>query len=192
MENIRADMYKYFDKNALIPNTEEVYYSPDKRYYFKSNYYLQTDNKRNWTVSKIEIYDNILNLKLFEFLRNDNSNFHGWLTIDSNCYLLLSEDLEGKSVFDLANKKFHSYSFADDKFIWCEYYPSIDSKRLAVIGCCKACPYEIRIYNTSQPLNMPYPEIYRQDNFQDKIEWIGTKILKITNSDDTVKLIEIY
>ena len=179
ISEIRAEIKKYFDEKTLLPDTEEIYFSPDKRYFFKSNYYRQSDNKRSWTVSKIEIFQTNPEEKLFEFIRNDDSLFHGWLTIEQRTYLLLSEDLEGKSIFDFLNRDFHSYSFENDKFIWCEYYPSPDGKQLAIIGCFWGGPYEIIVFNTSEPLNIPYTELYRQDTFQEKVEWIDNETLKI-------------
>lgn len=191
IQDIRKDIIKHFDDKALLPDTEETHFSPDNKYYFSSNYYRQTTDNRNWTVSKIQIFQTSPKEKIFEFIRNDDSLFYGWLTIDNKSYLLLSEDIEGKSIFDLTNRKFYSYSFEDDKFIWCEYYPSPDGKRLAVIGCHWACPYEIIVFDTSEPTNYPYKELYRQDTFQEKLEWIDNRTLKITDSNNHSKTVII-
>lgn len=191
IQDIRAEIVKHFDNTALLPDTEENYSSPDNKYFFKSNYYRQTDDKRNWTVSKIEVFQTDTGEKIFEFLRNDDSLFHGWLTVDNSHYLLLSEDLEGKSILDISNRKFYSYSFEDDKFIWCEYYPSPDSKKLAIIGCYWACPYEIVVFDTSKPTNFPYKELYRQDTFQEKVEWLDNTTLKITSNENDSKIVKV-
>jgi len=190
IQNIRADIAEHFDDNSLLPNTEETHFSPNKKYFFRSNYYLQTDKNRNWTVSKIEIFEAESEKKLFEFIRNDDSLFHGWLTIDNKNYLLLSEDIEGKSIFELEDRKFYSYSYEDDKFIWCEYYPSPDSKKLAIIGCYWACPYEIVVFDTTNPTTFPYRELYRQDTFKEKLEWLDNTTLKITADEDNNKVIK--
>jgi hypothetical protein len=191
IQDIRADIIKHFDDKALLPDTEEIYFSPDNKYFFKSSYYRQTDNNRNWNVSKIEIFQADNNERIFEFIRNDDSLFHGWLTVNNKSYLLLSEDLEGKSIFDLPNRKFYSYSFEDDKFIWCKYYPSPDGRRLAIVGCYWACPYEIIVFDTSAPTSYPYKELYRQDTFQEKLEWLDNDSLKITDNNNNCKTVTI-
>lgn len=188
---IRADIAKYFDENALLPDSEEVYYSPDRAYFFKSNYFRQSDGNRNWIVSKIEVFIPASNEKIFEFVRNDDSLFHGWLVNGGKTYLLLSEDLQGKSIFDLATREFYSYSFEEDEFIWCSYYPSPDGQYLAVIGCYWACPYEIRIFDTSSPTRYPYKELYKCDTFQEQVEWMDNDTLKITGSDNKSRTVSM-
>ena len=47
----RSDIANHFDESALISNTEGIHYSPDRRFYFKSGFYRQTDPNRNWMVS---------------------------------------------------------------------------------------------------------------------------------------------
>lgn len=73
IEEVRAEIYRYFDVNTLIPDTEEVYYSPDKRYFFKSNYYDHSGKNWSWIVSKIEVFQTEGEIKIFEFIRNDDS-----------------------------------------------------------------------------------------------------------------------
>lgn len=191
IQDIRAEILRHFDDKAMLADTEETHFWPDNKYCFTSNYYRQTDGHRNWNVSKIQIFQTATKEKILEFIRNDDSLFHGWLTVDNKCYLLLSEDLEGKSIFDFTSRKFYSYSFEDDKFIWCEYYPSPDEKRLAIVGCYWACPYEIVVFDTSEPTCYPYKELYRQDTFQEKIEWIDNKTLNITDGNNVSKTVPI-
>lgn len=179
IQDIRADISRYFDGNGFIPGTEEIHYSPDRNYFFRSACYRQTCKNRNWTVSKIQLFQMHNQEKLFEYIRNDDSLFHGWLTNEGKTYLYLSEDLEGKSIFSFADRQFYSYSFEADTFIWCEYFPSPNGKRLAVIGCHWACPYELVVFDTSNPADYPYRELYRQDTFREKIEWSGDQALTI-------------
>jgi hypothetical protein len=191
IEDVRADIKKYFDSTALLADSEEIHYSPDNKYFFKSNYYQQSDTKRNWTVSKIEIFQTDTEEKIFEFIRNDDSLFHGWLITENTHYLLMSEDIEGKSILDITNRQFYSYSFEEDKFIWCEYYPSPNYKKLAIVGCYWACSSEIVIFDTAIPTHFPYKELYRQDTFQEKIEWIDNTTLKITNNNMESKIVKV-
>jgi hypothetical protein len=46
-------------------------------------------------------------------------------------------------------------------FCWAAHYPSLDRRFLAVDGCYWACPYELVIYDFTQPMELPYPELYR-------------------------------
>ena len=172
IHEVRADIARYFNEKERVEDTEEIYFSPDRAYFFRSNYYRQTDENRNWNVSKIEVFGAVSNKKIFEFIRNDDSLFHRWLVNGGKTYLLLSEDLEGKSVLELASATLYSYAFEDERFIWCYYYPSPDGKLLEVIGYYWACPSEIRVYDTSEPTAYPYCELYRRDSFQEHIEWV--------------------
>jgi hypothetical protein len=130
------------------------------------------------------------NQKLSEFIRNDDSVFHGWLNVNNKNYLLLSEDLQGKSIFDLTERRFYSYSFKEEEFIWCEYYPSPNSQKLAIVGCYWACPYEIVVFDTSNPLNFPYNELYRHYDEQEKIEWLDNTTLKFTGSENESRIVK--
>src|SRR5665213_209722 len=111
IEAIRADIKKDFDENGLIPDSEEMYYSPDNHYSFIATSYKMTDPTRNRTCLKVKIFDNIIHDQIFEFIRNDDFCFHTSLTINGKYYLILSEDLEGKSIYNLAVRIFHSYSY---------------------------------------------------------------------------------
>jgi hypothetical protein len=187
IKQIRADILKHFDENALIPETEEIHYSPDNKYFFKSNFYQQTDDRRFWIVAKIEIFNSENNEKIFEFIRNDDSLYFCWLSVDERKYLLLPEDLEGKSVLNLSTGELVSYSFAEDRFIWTEFYPSPDGKLTAIMGCNWASPYEIIVCDTSRPMELPYKILHRQESFQDKLEWIDHKRLRIIDFDKVEK-----
>jgi len=184
----RLEIQKYFDETKLIIDTEETHFSPNKKYFFKSNYYTYSNDSHSWIVTKIQIFQTDNQQQLFEFIRNDDSLFYCWLIIEQKTYLFLSEDIEGKSFFDCTECKFHSYSFENDKFIFCEYFPSPNGKRLAIIGCHWACPYEIIVFDTSELPQYPLRELYRQNTFQEKIEWLDNTTLKISD-DENAKLL---
>lgn len=191
IQKIRTDIFRHFDPNALVPNSEEIYYSPDSKYFFVANLYRQVNTDLNWTVAKIEIFLADKNEKIFEFIRNDDSLFHSWLNVDNKSYLLLSEDIEGMSIYNLTDREFYSYSFGDDQFIWAEYYPSPDNKKLAVMGCYWACPYELVVYDTSNPIDLPYKELYREKEFIAKVEWLDNATLQLTGTGQTEMIVKV-
>jgi hypothetical protein len=91
--------------------------------------------------------------------RNSDRCFYAWISREGSDYLILPEDLEGVSVIDLRTGQVEGYSTPGERFIWAEIHPSPDGTRLAVIGCYWACPYELHVYDFSNPMELPYPRL---------------------------------
>jgi len=52
-------------------------------------------------------------------------------------------------------------------------------------------PYEIVVFDTSKPTSFPYKELYRQDTFQEKVEWLDNTTLKITSNENESKIVKV-
>ena len=83
-----------------------------------------------------------------------------------NHYLLCGEDYQGQTIVELNTGARVDYlppeAAKGNGFCWaiCEWEPD-DPYRLKVSGCYWAGPYEEVIYDFTQPMQLPYPEISR-------------------------------
>jgi hypothetical protein len=164
MENqiakLREEIKKYFDPDALVEESDTPSFSPDKAYRVEWEHYRQNMPDLNWVTTRVKVFDTLSNEVLFEFFKDDSHIFHEWVKTDNADYLVCAEILcGGQTVIDLTNRKMSSYADGTDGFIWAEFFPSPDGKTLAVIGCFWACPYEIKIYDFSHPLELPLREL---------------------------------
>ena len=178
MSNIsisRSEIKKYFDPKQIIEGSQSSSISSTGRYKLETVGYRQRKPDVNWTVTKVKIYDNQSSDLAFEFFTDYHSFFHKWLVIRELEYLVGGEVLcGGQTTINLSSGEMESYCPADDGFIWSDFYLSPSGNRLAVIGCHWACPYEVRIYDFSNPLALPLPEVKTvslDDSELDYIEW---------------------
>lgn len=174
IDKIRCDINQYFDENNCMPNSEHYELSEGGLYHYTSQRYRQTDTKRNWIVCKIEIWDVEKNIKIYEYITDadDNDYCACWFTKNNNDYLILPEAFQGYSVFDVQNRRLHSFYSSNDPFIWISVLPSPDGNKIAVDGCYWACPNELRIYDTTNLSQLPFALLYQQNNFTNQNECI--------------------
>lgn len=159
IEKVRAEIREYFDPKNLIEDSSQTTFSPSKTFRLHTSAYRQSKPEVNWLVSKVEIFENGTDEKIFDLLANDRF-FHAWFQVGDSEFLVCAEDMYGgQTVIDLTNRTMSSYSPDTDGFIWTEFFLSPDANTLAVIGCVWACPYEIRLYDFSDPMNLPLDEI---------------------------------
>lgn len=158
IDKIRADIKKDFNEKTFNKGVFETYFSPSKQYRLDATNFWAKEP--HWDLTKVEIYDQNLNAKIFEFFVNDSRILHGWVTANKVDYLVFAEDIfGGQSVADLTNRNLASYSPNEEGFIWTDFYLSPDGKTLATIGCFWACPYVLKLFDFSDPMNLPLKEI---------------------------------
>ncbi|MEO6229256.1 MAG: hypothetical protein ABJB11_11040 [Ferruginibacter sp.] len=157
---IRGDIKTYFDPSKLIEGSAETSVSPSGNYRLDTSSYNQTKPNCNWSVTKIEIFDNKSNEIAFSFFCNDDQFFYSWLTHGPMEYFICAEDIfGGQTIIDLTRKKMESYSPNEDGFIWTDFHLSPDGKHLATIGCYWACSFVIKLFDFTNPLSLPLTEI---------------------------------
>jgi len=189
----RADIKQYFDENAKILEAEQFELSEYGMYYFEAQQYHQTDPKRNWIVTKIQIGHIEKEGHFFEYLTDNDDNCFLWVCKDNKDYLLLPEFQGGQSIFDVAEQRLYSYYSEDDSFIWINIHISPNKTKLAVTGCYWACPFEIVVYDCANLTGLPYLCIYRQwleHNFQIQ-EWVDNETLLIVSNKKEEQCIKI-
>ena len=178
IQKLREETKKYFDPDALIAENETPSFSPDRMYRIEWEHYRQNKPNHDWVATRVKVFDNRSSEVLFEFFKDDSHTFHTWMNLNETDYLVCAEILcGGQTVIDLTNRKMASYADGTDGFIWAQFFPSPDSKTLAVVGCFWACPYEIKIYDFSEPMNLPLRELRSIDLINDETidRWLDNK-----------------
>ena len=158
IEQIRTNIRKDFNKKTFHRGDFETFLSPSEQFRLEATNFWSKEP--NWDLTKVEIYDQYQDEKLFDFFVNDSQFFHAWLTKNNTDYLICAEDIfGGQTIVDLTNHKIVGYSPNEDGFIWVNFHLSPDRKILATIGCYWACEYVIKLFDFNDPMNLPLREI---------------------------------
>ena len=181
IEQIRTKIRKAFDEKIFHRGDFETFLSPSEQFRLDATNFWSKEP--NWDLTKVEIYDQRQNEKLCEFFVNDSQFFQGWLTKNNVDYLISAEDIfGGQTIVDLTNRKIVGYSPNEDGFIWTDFHLSPDGKTLATIGCYWACPYVIKLFDFTDPMNLPLKEIKEidlLDNDEIILCWIDNETLQM-------------
>ncbi|WP_444996725.1 hypothetical protein [Aliikangiella sp. IMCC44359] len=170
----RANIDKFFEESNLIKDSVEEHISPSKKYRLIIQEYKTGEGTWSYTrgiVKSIESDRIVADIK-----RNYSHFWHAWCDHDNgNEYLLCGEDYQGQTIVNLTEKKITNY-FPDEGhkgwgFCWVNAYPSLDSKLLAVDGCYWACPYEIVLFDFTNPDKLPYKEFHRSKGILEVEGW---------------------
>lgn len=187
LDNIRSEIQKYFDPTNLIEGSETRSPSPSGNYAIETADYQQTKPDVNWRVTKVRITDAHSSELVAEFFVDDTHFFHAWLIKDDTEYLICAENLcGGQTVIDLVRRDISSFAPDEDGFIWARFFPSPDKNRIAIVGCHWACPYEVRVYDFTDPSVVPLSilkTVVLLEEEKDEIEWAGDYTF-ITHSYD--------
>jgi len=158
IENLRADIKRDFDEQTFTKADFQSSISPSEKFRLEATNYWSKEP--NWDLTKVELYDQATNDKLFDFFVNESQFFYSWLTKGNPEYFICAEDIfGGQTVIDLPNNEMASYSPNEDGFIWTGFHLSPDGNTLATVGCYWACSFEIKLFDFSNPLLLPLKEI---------------------------------
>jgi len=178
---IRTEINKHINENPFEKGILENFISPSKKFRIEAT--NLTFKESNYDLTKIEIFNTIKTQKIFEFYVNDSNFFHSFLSVNNIDYLICSEDIYGgQTVIDLTNQIMKSYSPNEDGFIWTDFYLSPNGKKLATIGCYWACPYVIKLFDFTEPMNLPLNEIKEidlLDNDEIIVGWLDNETLQM-------------
>lgn len=76
-------------------------------------------------------------------------------------YLVCGEDYQGQTIIELDTGKRVDNTEDGFGFCWAAHYPSYDGKYIFVDCCIWAGPYELILFDFSNPMEFPYREIKR-------------------------------
>jgi hypothetical protein len=189
IDKIRADIKKDFNEHIFKKGDVEASLSPSKEYRLNATNF-STEPRRDLT--QVELYRQNSNEKIFDFFINDSSFFHGWVTANGIQYLICAEDIfGGQTIVDLTNLKMAGYSPNEDGFIWTDFHLSPNGRTLAAIGCYWACPYVIKLFDFTNPLNLPLTETKEIEllaNNEIILGWLDNETIQLSHSvTETVK-----
>ncbi len=182
IEEVRLNIGKYFSEANIEPDQKTEYISPDGKYRIVKNVYTQTVTDYNWKISEIGLFD-AAGSAIYSLLIDDDRFFHHWLFEGEREYLLFAESLcGGNSVFNLKTRTLKSHADGTDGFIFTEYLPSPDAKRIAVSGCYWASQYLIRIFDVSCIESLPWPmikDVQIYDEEETSISWLDANTIRV-------------
>jgi hypothetical protein len=190
---IREETFLHFQGSEEIQHEPyERVFSPNQKYYFDATTYSKPiDNGvtfGNYFTTKIEIFDNQNQEKIFQFLRNNPYSYHNWLIIEEIEYLFLSEFQYGISIYNLTEKKFQSYIDSENGHQIIKYYPSPDYLKMAVVQFGNYPNFRVSIYDISEPMNMPYPIVYKKDIYDnlhvESLKWLESMYVEVVYKEE--------
>lgn len=170
----RASMEKWFTEDNRAQEHRKVFTSPSGKYQLTVDSYGTKPGC--WNYSRGRVY---AGEKLIADVKRNYSHFpFAWAEAHPNGhdYLLCGEDYQGQTVVELdtgARVDLQPDEHMDKGFgfCWVDIHPSPDRKVVAVDGCYWACPYEVVLFDFSEPLKLPYRELERWDEAESFDQW---------------------
>jgi hypothetical protein len=144
----------FIPENAL--DDIEVINSPSGKYSVTVTKYKTNKENKVYTLGSVYLNSN---KQLISEIQRDYATFP--LTFVENHpnghdYLVCSEDTQGQTVVELDTGEKVSWVPILAGFCWVDMTPSPSRTLIAVDGCYWACPYEIKIYDFSNPMKPPF------------------------------------
>lgn len=181
IDKIRDGFKEHFNGQTIEKGDFKSYISPSKNFRADTtNYYKKNANE---LYAFVEIYEQTQNQKILDFFTNEDRFLHGWGIADEIEYLITAEDIYGgQTIVDLTNRKLYGYSPAEDGFIMTNFYLSPNGKTLATIGCYWACPFVVKLFDFTNPKQLPLREIKEielSDNDENIVGWLDDETLQM-------------
>lgn len=127
---------------------------------------------------------------LFSVQRNYTNFPFAWVDDhpDGHDYMVCGEDYQGLTVLQLTTGKRADYlpktAFEGLGFCHAVFHPSPTGTMLAVDGCYWAAPYEVRIYDFSAPMTLPWPLLSPDfDSDPDFVRWTSDEACLLRMDD---------
>ncbi len=190
IDKVRAQIERAFNPALIDVSSRISEVSPSGNYSFVADFYGVDASHGNWIIAVVTVRDLRTGEVVAKIKRNDDSFYHCWIDHNGTEYLVCAEDLEGQTVIDLAQHKFASYSSEEDTFIWVQFHPSPSNCLLAVSGCNWACPWEIAVYDFSEPMHLPLKRIDAKSIAGEFVEWLSDCAFRI-KAEDGIKQIDV-
>ncbi|QSF45627.1 hypothetical protein [Paenibacillus tianjinensis] len=160
----RAEELLYFQDQFHVPDETETSCSPSGKFKLEIHHYYHKDGIRIYTYTKgivTDIEDNLIDI----IYRNYDPFVFSWAEVQGKEYLLCGLDYQGYTIVDLFGKETKHYvpeaAYKGHGFCWAEIICFEQKKLLVVDGCYWAAPYELVFYDFSNPLSLPYKELFR-------------------------------
>ena len=187
LEGILENWEKYQEEKPTMPRTkddffvsenhiledDEAHLSPSGKYKLTIQTYntSKTSGKCSWEYTAGIVTEAATGEKIAEVRRNYSRFWYLWLVQDEKEYLLCGENYQGYGVVDpqAGTTAFYLPNAAEkgNGFCFSEVKQTAPDQIL-VNGCYWGGPYEVVLFDVSDPLTLPYPELDRRDNAGDQ------------------------
>jgi hypothetical protein len=159
----RNQQFKYFLDEYKLKETE-THFSPSQKYRLYIEFYNYKEGYYRYSYTK-GMVTNLETQKTIEIKRNIGHFLFKWMTKDNREYLLCGQDYQGYSIVELNNLEIYDFvpeeAYEGLGFCWASI-EDLDGDKLIVEGCIWAHEYERIVYDFSNPLKLPYPELERK------------------------------
>ncbi len=184
----RSHTEKRFSEMSPTDKPPEIHISPSGNYSLEIIEY--TEGPQSWNYSRGIVRDIASQKIIADVKRNLAGFWFAWVLRPDGEYLLCGEDYQGYNVIDLAREinalTFPVEAYKGLGFCWGGVYPSPTGQVLAVEGCYWGGPYDIAIYDFSDPCRSPLPEIMRVEDVFEAKGWLSESEFEFTVEDGDV------
>jgi hypothetical protein len=162
--NERADMMYYFQDKFYNPEETEIVHSPSGKFILEIRHYNHEEGIRRYNYTKGIVTDS--DHKIIDIIyRNYDPFLFSWVEVNGTEYLLCGLDYQGYSIVNLSNNESKHYvpeeAYKGQGFCWAEIIYFQQKKLIVVDGCYWAYPYELVFYDFSNPMNVPFKDVFR-------------------------------
>jgi len=189
----------FFKEKNRVPERDESYLSPSGLYRLDVSVY--GTEKGYFDYSRGAVVRVADETTIAVVLRNYCVFWHTWcLHPNGNEYLLCGEDYQGQTVVNCTQGTMSSFvpksAEGGDGFCWAHAIPSPDGSKLAVEGCYWACPYQVRVYDFSEPDRLPFKllqfdvtsSLDSEIDFDSLEGWDGNDSLRLATSGEVLSV----
>ena len=160
-----------------VPGIADIHLSPSGAYALEVAEY--TAGPSSWNYSRGLVREVASGRLLADVKRNLAGFWFTWVLRADGEYLLCGEDYQGYNVIDLARAKnvltFPPEAYKGQGFCWGTAYPSPSGQLLAVEGCYWGGPNDLVVYDFSEPLRSPLPEVARLEEILQAKSWLSDR-----------------
>lgn len=187
--NERTEMMHYFQDEFFSPDATEIIHSPSGNFKLEIHHYNHEEGIVRYNYTKGIVIDS--DHKTIDVIyRNFGSFLHFWVEVNGIEYLLCGLDYQGYSIINLSNNETKHYvpeeAYDGLGFCWAEIIYFKQKKLIVVDGCYWACPYELVFYDFSNPMGIPYKELFRVevDNIMNWDDWKDSCMVRYVDEEN--------
>lgn len=171
----RARVEESFASMKPVPDSLERHLSPTGKYVLEVCEY--SAGEATWTYSRGLFRRSENSSVIAEVVRNYGIFWFSWVQLSGEEFVLCGEDYQGYNVINLRTSQnqltFPSEAFDGGGYCWAAAHPSPDGSIIAVEGCYWACPYSLTIYDFTEPMRSPLPQLARYEGLAEVKGWVS-------------------
>ena len=179
----RKEIEVFFESAELVSDLVEEFVSPSGKFMLRTEVYSK--GKNTWSYSRGIVTLVGSNEVIADVKRNYGTFWHEWCKHPNGFeYLLCGEDYQGYTVINLDERSIKSFfpesAYDGNGFCWAKVYASPGGNILAVDGCYWACPYELVLYDFTEPDILPLSELSRTEDLMESEGWLNENTFVLT------------